>query len=186
MLDWLLLVHLGLLQFLELKRLVLAPVFLNMGKKLDQTRLPSTIPYWHSLSQFNSTFLSESVPESSIPVLLSLPMSDLLTLKQIRDIVSPTQGFISWDFYLILVETMSVSFDIQYQLEIVFWQVQHHVSTPSSRTAESPLDFNRHSQCTCMQVWHVCDNFPNLDQCPYTFIFMFTMLISDLSALSSS
>ena len=54
------------------------------------------LPDWHLRSGFEST-ISHDPPR---PLLFSSPVSDLLTLEQIRDIVTPTRGFFSRDFSL--------------------------------------------------------------------------------------
>ncbi len=71
-------------------------------------------PDWH----FPSRFDPDSVPDDpSSPSQASSPVSDVLTLEQIRDIVAPTRGFFSRDYSLNLGwNNVSVSLGIRYQL----------------------------------------------------------------------
>ena len=82
------------------------------------------LPDWHSLSQFDSTFLPDSAPECAIQPSPSLPMSDVLTVEQIRDIVAPTRGFYSRDYRLSLGwgnVSVTVSHDVRFQLQMIFF-----------------------------------------------------------------
>ena len=79
------------------------------------------LPNWHSLSQFDPTFLPESASEIPIRPSPSSPVSDILTVEQIRDIVAPTRGFYSRDYGLSLGwGNVSVSLGIRYQLWMTF------------------------------------------------------------------
>jgi hypothetical protein len=65
-------------------------------------------PYWND---------SSSSSRSQSPA----PVSDILTLEQIRDIVVPTRGFFSRDYSLYLGwNNVSVSLGIKCQLQMIF------------------------------------------------------------------
>lgn len=69
------------------------------------------------------TFLLNPTPKSTIsddsppPLPSSSPLSDVLTIEQIRDIVAPTRGFFSRDYDMGLGwNSISVSLSTEYQL----------------------------------------------------------------------
>ena len=63
----------------------------------------------------------DSVPDDPPSPLQSSPVSDVLTLQQIRDIVAPTRGFFSRDYSLYLGwDNVSVSLGIRCQIQMLF------------------------------------------------------------------
>ena len=80
-------------------------------------------PDWHLPSRFDP----DSVPDDpSSTSRSSSPVSDVLTLEQIRDIVAPTRGFFSRDYSMHLGwNNVSVSVSIRYLLRMISCQVRY-------------------------------------------------------------
>jgi hypothetical protein len=118
------------------------------------------LPNWHLSSHLYPDPLSPS----------SSPVSDVLTLEQIRDIVAPTRGLFSRDYSLYLgwnnvsgvfLHWISATNDLSTDA------VYHRGCTPSGRTAESHLGYTFVRLRTRVRVQHVCDSFPASNQCSY-------------------
>ena len=90
--------------------LVVFTIFLSPHGPLPVWRRP---PHWHGFSQ-HETPVSELEPTNTTET-SPTPISDVLTVEQIRDIVAPTRGFFTRDYSLGLgwnnVSVYGFSFD---------------------------------------------------------------------------
>jgi hypothetical protein len=101
-----------------LKIVFFSTVFLFTGTIVYVTFFSPSwrFPVWHLPSRFDP----DSIPDDPSFPSQSSPVSDVLTLEQIRDIVAPTRGFFSRDYSLSLGwKNVSVSLGIRYQLQMI-------------------------------------------------------------------
>ena len=112
------------------------------------------------------------IPDNpSRPSPSSSPVSDVLSLEQIRDIVAPTRGFFSRDYSLGLgwnnVSRVCWHY-ISSTNNLVTGAVYHRGCYPSGGTAGSYLGYTFVLLRTCVRVQYVCGAFPTSDQYSYT------------------
>ena len=95
-----------------------------------------------------TSLLPEPTPvldEPPVPSPSPSPVSDVLTLEQIRDVVAPTRGFFSRDYSLGLGwnNVSAMLLKLKDQLQMIFWTdaVYHRSRSPSGRAAKSYLGF---------------------------------------------